>query len=252
MNVNISALRLAPYSELKVEGRNTLALLNSDAQWIIARIGSEAVRVPAGHCYPMPADHVTIVNPYPRAINATVARGLPINFGPENKDGNLFNITSLLSRAAIKDEDTIDQVSQKKGFCVMMKKGRVRIKIYDSATDGSEMVYILSGVPKSFMSHRPAAALNNTFAPIFQDGEYDNTMYAYSGIMHNAALYNWVTAAGYDGFMNATAFMANFDGKEPMEFVVDDRTALFYLCNSPKFKATMEFTHLGLSVEDYD
>ena len=246
--MNAHTIKMPPYGVLNVTEGKSIAFLSGNAPWIIIRTGSDAFRLPVGHCYPVEANYVAICNPFPRPIEITVARGLPPHYGPDSDisaPAHMVNVHSTLHVYRVQVDTPL-----KFAVGVMPKKGRVNVTLMDGHNDDKSQVMIFRGARPDFITFKPAGAWQTVNDFRFADGTADTTLNAISGTYAPEDVTAWVTNSGYKG--EVVVLASTSLGNRLASYELDETSALFFV-RKESFQGSvfMKVQHLGLGVEAY-
>lgn len=241
-------IKLPPYGKLKLAPRDTLALLNANIPWLIVRNGSDAVRLPVGHCYNFGASFVEINNPFPVAAWVTISRGLPPLYGPEPEWQSQPTKSNIISGFHVFRPAQVTGLKFAVG--VMLKKGRAVINVFDGNNDGKSSMMIFPAAQQSFVGFKPVGAMADTTVFRFGNGDADTAIHSVSGTYTDADVTAWIAAASYVG--SPVVMKAGSQLNNNIVFEAADDAAVFWVRDADQIaSAFIRVTHQGVGTEGF-
>lgn len=244
-------IRLQGYGSQRVEGGTTIAYLNGDAPYIYVRTGSDAMKLPNGHCLPISDQWAAIVNPYPRQIEICIAQGLQPVFQTETNGFTASQAQIVNSYHYGYRDVPVPTTGKKFAIGVMMKRGEAAMYFTDQANNPNSKVMFFPGARADFMSFKPAGCMMDTISFIGSDGMPDNSAYTVGGYYDDSMVAAWVAAAGYGG--QPITVKHNFVFQALSYYRAATDVAVFYIREPDTgVHVYARMQHLGMSLEDLD
>lgn len=242
-------ITLLPYDELRITGGESVAYLNGGAPHLVLRDGSDAYRLPQGQCVPMRSQSGRIVNPYPRAVECLIGRGLPVRYGPETASLSYQQKVSMTVQSNRYKSAATQTPGTRMAFGLLMNKGRAIVR-FNNNLPGLEdtKLLIFRGASQAFLYAKPAGCMDAGAVMRFKDLTADDSVTAIYGEYTPQHIVDWMGAAGYN-----PANVIEYTHINDMEAMVTETDAVFLArYNTTGFHAHIEMTHLGADLGDFD
>ena len=251
MDSDTRTVRIGAYQSLRIDGEDTIALMSGDAPYVHIRTGSDAVRLPVGHCIPIGSNWASIVNPFPRPIEIIIARGIEPRFAAESS-GMTAEQTQVTNSYYYAYRDTVGAPAGKKfalGF--MMKRGEAMLYFNEQIHNLNSKVMFFPGARPDFMAFKPAGCMEEVVELVGSDGQPDTSAYMVGGYYDDSMVTAWIAASGY-GSTPITVRHALFTQNIAAYRTATD-VAVFYVRDADTgCHAYARMQHRGLTLEDLD
>lgn len=240
-------INIGPYGYVNITPGDSVAVTAGNVPHLFLKTGSDAIRMPMGHCVNPQSNYLALVNPYPREARFTLQRGLPPNLLHESNP-NLYQEDAIASFGSV--YKTAEVSGQKWAFGAMLKRGKALIEPADQQADGFSTVMIFPGARPDFLSFKPAGCMEEGLTMREATGKEDDAIFTVAGRYTDAHVSAWVSAAGYSGQITTGPFSAAFNGRA--RYVASTDTAVFFVRSADKMvNVGFRLWHLGADISEF-
>lgn len=242
----VSSMKISPYGEVRVPAEKTIAYVSGDVPNLYLRDGSDARRLVAGHSIPTHRQYVTVINPYPRAVEVLIGFGLPIAHPVETGTYTFANNAAITSwrmeyrPAVVTGNNYI--------LALSIKRGRAAVYFYERTVDYYTRIIMLPGCGAAPWL-QPGFATDAAPAEFYgADGIEDKSIAAVSGTISETELNTYL--ANFPAVQGVRH--ANWSQATTMYTISSDSALLYVRDPDQAMQMQARAVHLGALVSEYE